>query len=51
MYTNYKSGVYETYYGNTCTYEKGDSFAFDVDAREEIPLEMVEWDKFLREEN
>lgn len=43
-----KSGVYETYYGNACEYDAGQSQAFDIDAAELIPIELVEFSKFIR---
>jgi len=42
-----KHGVYETIYGNACEYTGGDT-AWDLDMREEIPVEMVEFSKFIR---
>jgi len=42
-----KNGVYETIYGNACEY-KGENTAFDLDMRETIPLEMVDFNKFIR---
>lgn len=44
-----RSGIYETIYGNACEYESGEEMAWDIDMRENIPLEMVDFDKFLRE--
>lgn len=44
-----KTGVYETIYGNACEYHKGNSTAYDLDAGERIPLEMVDFTKFIRE--
>ena len=44
-----KPGIYETIYGNACKYEGGD-FAWDIDMAEKIPVEMVDFEKFLREE-
>jgi len=44
-----KSGVYETIYGNACEYEEGNETAFDLDMAEEIPLEMVDFSKFIRD--
>lgn len=43
-----KSGVYETHYGNACEYDSGLSQAFDLDAAELIPLEVVNFAKFIR---
>ncbi len=43
-----KHGVYETDYGNCCEYEGGDT-AFDLDMQEDIPVEMVDFSKFIRE--
>lgn len=43
-----KSGIYETIYGNACEYTAGEGMAWDLDMREQIPLEMVDFDKFLR---
>jgi hypothetical protein len=45
----YKTGVYETIYGNACEYYEGDDFANDLDMREEIPLEAVDFSRFIRE--
>ena len=44
-----KSGVYETIYGNACEYEEGNDNAWDLDMREEIPVEMVDFSTFIRE--
>ena len=44
-----KTGVYKTIYGNTCEYEEGSDTAWDLDMREEIPVEMVDSTKFIRE--
>lgn len=40
--------IYETNYGNVCEYLEGD-YAYDLDMRQEIPVEMVDFDKFIRE--
>ncbi len=37
------SGVYETIYGNAAEYVKGEMHAWDLDMREEIPIEMVDF--------
>lgn len=44
-----KSGAYETIYGNACEYYDGDDTAEDLDMRETIVLEMVDFTKFIRE--
>jgi len=44
----YKSGVYETIYGNACEYEGGQT-AFDIDMSETISIDMIDFDKFIRE--
>lgn len=44
-----KSGVYETEYGNACAYVDGDNIAHDMDMLEDIPVEMVDFSKFIRE--
>jgi len=44
-----KTGIYETVYGNACEYEEGNSEAYDLDAAETIPLEAVDFAKFIRE--
>ena len=44
-----KSGIYETIYGNACEYEEGGQEAWDLDMREAIPLEMVDFSKYIRE--
>ena len=45
-----KHSVYETIYGNACEYTGGDT-AWDLDMRKEIPVEMVDFSKFLRQCN
>ena len=40
-------GIYETVYGNACKYIKGD-FAYDLDMAEKIPIEMVDFSKYIR---
>lgn len=47
--STYKSGVYETIYGNACEYYEGDEIANDLDMAEEIPLEAVDFTKWIRE--
>jgi hypothetical protein len=47
---NPKTGVYETIYGNACYYEEDSHFAEDLDMRENIPICMVDFSKFLRDE-
>jgi len=42
-----KEGIYETIYGNACEYTGGYT-AWDLDMREEIPAEMVDFNKFIR---
>ena len=42
-----KSGIYETLYGNACEYIKGD-FAYDLDMAEKIPIEAVDFSKYIR---
>ena len=44
-----KSGIYLTIYENACEYEEGMDTAYDIDMAEVIPVEMVDFDKFLRE--
>jgi len=44
-----KTGVYETIYGNACEYVEGDNMAYDLDSAEEIPLDVVDFSKFIRE--
>jgi hypothetical protein len=44
-----KSGVYETEYGNACEYYQGENFAYDLDMLETIPIEFVDFSKFIRE--
>ena len=43
-----KFGIYETIYGNACEYEGGDT-AYDLDSAETIPIEMVDFSKFIRD--
>ena len=45
---DFKSGVYETQYGNACEYIKGKNTAYDLDMAENIPLELVNFEKFIR---
>lgn len=45
----FRRGIYETIYGNACEYEKGSDTAYDIDAAEVIPTEMVDFDKFIRD--
>lgn len=48
----WKPGVYETEYGNACGYdpdEWGHDNAFDYDTQELIPVEMVDFNKWIRE--
>ncbi len=47
---NGKDGIYETIYGNGCIFEEGSLIAWDIDMGEEIPVEMVDFSKFIREE-
>jgi len=44
-----KPGIYETEYGNACRYTQGET-AYDLDMGEEISVEMVNFEKFIREE-
>lgn len=44
-----RSGIYETVYGNACMYDEKSDEAFDVDMGEPIPLEMVNFEKRLRD--
>ena len=44
-----KSGIYETEYGNACKYREGSETAYDLDAQKEIPIEYVDFDKFIKE--
>ena len=42
-----KAGYYDTIYGNGCEYdpeEYGEDFAYDLDMREIIPVEMVDFE-------
>jgi hypothetical protein len=45
----FKSGVYETEYGNACEYNADSDTAFDIDMQEEIPMEMVNFEKRIRD--
>ena len=40
-----ESGIYETEYGNACSYEKGDLNGYDIDMDEEIPFEIIDFTK------
>lgn len=44
-----KSGIYETIYGNACEYEAGSKTAYDLDMAEQIPLEAVDFSKYIRD--
>lgn len=44
-----KSGVYETEYGNAAEYYEGEDTAYDLDMGEEIPLEMVDFSRRIRD--
>ena len=46
--SGHKPGVYMTMYNNVCEYCGGDT-AWDLDMREEIPVEMVDFDRWVRE--
>ena len=46
--SSHKPGIYETIYGNACEYENGDT-AWDLDSRETIPIEMIDFEKFIRD--
>ena len=48
---DHQSGIYETIYGNAARYEEGNDFAYDLDMAEEIPLEVVDFYRFIREED
>ena len=43
----FEDGVYQTIYGNAAMVENDQ--AYDLDAGEEIPLELVDETKFIRE--
>ena len=43
-----RPGIYETVYGNAAEFHEG-HFAFDLDMREDIPVEMVDFTQFIRE--
>jgi len=43
----FKSGVYETQYGNACEYTGGKK-AYDLDMGEDISVELVDFSKFIR---
>ena len=42
-----KSGVYYTEYGNACKYTKGSKSAYDLDMGERIPVEMVDFSRYI----
>lgn len=46
---NRVSGLYETTYGNTVEYTEGEDQGFDVDMQKEIPLDMIDFEKFIAE--
>jgi len=46
--TSPKSGIYSTIYGNACRYRKGNKSAYDLDMGEQIPLEMIDFNEYIR---
>ena len=46
-----RTGIYETTYGNACEYLEGASTAYDIDMAEIIPVNMVNFSKFIRAGN
>jgi len=45
-----KPGIYETIYGNAAEVEDWESdTAWDLDMQEEIPIEMIDLKKFIRD--
>ena len=49
MKKSHNSGIYESIYGNAVEYEEGDDFGYDLDADEEIPLDAIDFDIFIRD--
>ena len=45
----HKTGVYETIYGNAASYISGRKVARDLDMGDIIPLEVVNFEAFIRE--
>ena len=43
-----KHGLYYTVYGNACEYTGGYT-AYDIDMAESIPMELIDFEKFIRE--
>ena len=43
----YKPGIYQTIYGNAAKYTGGKS-AYDLDMAERIPLDMVDFNAWIR---
>jgi hypothetical protein len=44
-----RTGVYRTEYGNAAVYIKGNLSCYDLDMAERIPLEMVDFDDYIRD--
>lgn len=44
-----RTGIYATIYGNACEYEEGSPTAYDLDMAEIIPLDVVDFENFIRE--
>lgn len=44
-----RRGVYETIYGNACEYEAGSDTGYDIDMDEVILVDMIDFNKFIRE--
>jgi len=42
-----RKGIYLTVYGNACEYKGGRS-AYDIDMAERIPLDMVDFTRYIR---
>ena len=44
-----KTGVYESIYGNAVEYHKGKKSGYDLDMGERIPVDMIDFTKWIRE--
>ena len=44
-----QSGVYETMWGNACSYHKGNNYAYDLDMCQKIPLTAIDFQRRIRD--
>ena len=44
-----KPGIYLTIYGNACEWDGISDYAYDIDMAEDIPVEMIDENAFIRD--